>query len=171
MLCFPTDVLNHACKHFHISMLPIWFASSLCLDPRHNQSWVPRTPKHSTWCKTLRDWYSLPRSLTSTITYGSGKYFAHATSTRAMYIERYLWKSVASERLPHLWFKMFQLPLGNKAEAVTWAQQALEYMLLRKTTLNDTWSIEYIDFSFDSFSFQSMFGHVMYTVKLHAELI
>ena len=23
------------------------------LGPSHNQSWVPRTPKHSTWCKTL----------------------------------------------------------------------------------------------------------------------
>ena len=22
-------------------------------DPNHNQSWVPGTPKHSTWCKTL----------------------------------------------------------------------------------------------------------------------
>ena len=22
-------------------------------DPHHNQSWVPGTPKHSTWCKTL----------------------------------------------------------------------------------------------------------------------
>ena len=22
-------------------------------DPHHIQSWVPRTPKHSTWCKTL----------------------------------------------------------------------------------------------------------------------
>ena len=28
-------------------------------DPDHIQSWVPRTPKHSTWCKTLYLWLAV----------------------------------------------------------------------------------------------------------------